>query len=381
MAKRRGHNEGSIFQRKDGRWCAVISLGYKDGKLSRKNYYGATRKEVSDKMDEGRTSLKKGIAPVIGRQTLAQFLETWLKNHIKPRRKPATFASYDQQVRLHIGPSLGHMDITKLIPDHVEQYINDKMAEGLSGRTVRYHRLILTMALKQAERKGFISRNVAKLTDPPQMKEHEVECLTPEQADTLLDALEGERFELLFRIMLTLGLRKGEALGLRWQDIDFEAKTISLRYQITSQRVNKALVLTELKTKKSRRVLPLPETLASFLKEHRRQQLERRMAAGDRWIDMGLVFTVGLGGPINPGVPNRHLDRILTAAGLPHQRVHDLRHNCASFLLAQGVELKVISDILGHAQISTTANIYAHVFASVKQDAITALDRMFTAQG
>ena len=381
MAKRRGHNEGSIFQRKDGRWCAVISLGYQNGKLTRKNYYGATRKEVSDKLDEGRAGLKKGIVPPTKRQTLAQFLETWLSDCVKAKVRLSTLTSYRQQVKTHIEPALGRFELTKLRPEHIQRYMNEKSAAGLSAATVRYHRLILAMALKQAHRWGMVPQNVAMLVDAPRVTQHEVEPLTTEQADTLLDALKGERFEVLFRVALTLGLRKGEALGLRWQDIDFEAKTISLRYQITSQRVNGELVLTELKTKKSRRVLPLPETLEGYLRERRRQQLEQRMAAGDKWIDNRLVFTTGHGGPINPGVPNRHLDRILKAAELPHCRVHDLRHNCASFLLAQGVDLKVISDILGHAQISTTANIYAHVFASVKQDAISALDRMFTAQG
>src|SRR5262249_20656195 len=124
--RRRGHGEGSICKRADGRWVAVISLGYKDGKLQRKSYYGATRKEVSDKMDEGRASLKKGIAPVIGRQTLAQYLETWLTDCVKPSVRLATWISYDQQVRVHIAPALGHIEITKLTPEHIQRYMNDK---------------------------------------------------------------------------------------------------------------------------------------------------------------------------------------------------------------------------------------------------------------
>lgn len=151
--------------------------------------------------------------------------------------------------------------------------------------------------------------------------------------------------------------------------------------QITAQRVKGELIRTEPKPKKSRRCLPLPETLAASLRERRKAQLEERMAKGDKWIDTGLVFTTRLGEAIDPRTVKRHLDRILTAAKLPHSRVHDLRHCCASLLLAQGVPLKVVSDILGHTQISITADLYTHVLPSLKQDAIGTLDRMLTAQG
>jgi integrase len=379
MAKRRGHNEGSIFQRKDGRWCAVISLGYQNGKLARKNYYGATRKEVSDKMDEGRAGLKKGIAPVIGRQTLAQFLEYWLAEHVKPSVRPATFTSYDQQVRVHITPSLGHVELAKLSPQNIQRYMNEKTAAGLSSKTVRYHRSVLAMALKQAHRQGLVSQNVATMVDPPSAKKYEIQSFDQSQAHTLLEALKGERLGALFTVALSLGLRRGEALGLRWQDVDFDANTLRIAQQLT--RSNHELIFSEPKTGKSRRVLPLPATLAGALRERRRQQLEERMAAGDKWTDSGLVFTARHGGPIDPRTVKRHLDRILKAAGLPHCRVHDLRHFCASLLLAQGVPLKIVSDILGHTQISITADLYTHVLPSLTRDAIGMLDRMLTAQG
>jgi len=129
--KRRGHNQGSIFQRKDGRWCAVISLGYKDGKLQRKNYYGAPQKEVSDKLDDVRQDLKKGIVPVKGKRTLGDYLQTWLTDRIKPNRRPGTFKVYESHVRLHIAPALGHIELAKLTPEDVERYMNGK-SKGLA---------------------------------------------------------------------------------------------------------------------------------------------------------------------------------------------------------------------------------------------------------
>lgn len=220
---------------------------------------------------------------------------------------------------------------------------------------------------------------MATLVDPPSAKKYELQTFDPAQAHKLLDTLKGERLGALFTVALSLGLRRGEALGLRWQDIDFDGRTLRVCQALS--RIGHEIVIAEPKTAGSRRILPLPDTLAASLKERRRAQLEDRMAAGDKWTDSGLVFTSREGASIDPRTVKRHLDRILIAAGLPHCRVHDLRHFCASLLLAQGVPLKVVSDILGHTQISITADLYTHVLPSLKQDALGALDRMLTAQG
>lgn len=220
--------------------------------------------------------------------------------------------------------------------------MNEKLVEKnkdgstrLSARVVKYHHSILSMALKQAERRGHVPRNVATRVDPPSAVQREVAPLTQEQAHGLLKALKGERLGGLFTVALALGLRRGEALGLRWQDIDFEVRTLRVCQALA--RVGREIVIAEPKTASSRRILPLPETLAASLRERRKQQLEERMKAGDKWVESGLVFTSTLGESIDPRTVKRHLDRILKDAGLPHCRVHDLRHFCASLLLAQGV--------------------------------------------
>ena len=371
--KRRGHNQGSIFQRKDGRWCAVISFGYRDGRLQRKNYYGSTQKEVSDKLDDARQDLKKGIVPVKGKLTLGAYLETWLTDRVKPTRRPGTFKVYAHHVKHHLAPALGNIELTKLTPEDIERYMN-----GKSKSLARYQRMILATVLRQAEKRGYVTRNVAKLVDRPEVVQREATILTLEQVEVLLVALKGERFECFFRLSIMLGLRKGELLGLRWEDINFEAHTISPRYQVNKR--GDEVDFVELKTKKSRRTLPLPEELAALLRDLRTQQLKKRMAS-KAWVDNGLVFNNNRGGTIDPSVLNRHLARILTAAGLPHCHVHDLRHNCASYLHAAGADIKTISEILGHSNIAITADLYAHVFASVKQDAINAVAKMFTARG
>jgi len=387
--RKRGQNEGSIYKRKDGRWASVLNLGYQGGKLKRKYFYGATRKEVNDSLTAEQEKLRKGLPIVVERQTLKQFLERWLEDSVKPTVRPATYVSYEQQVRVHIAPALGHHQLTKLGPQHILAYMNDKAKPipqpdnekpkpGLSAKTIGYHRSLLVMAVGQALKWGLVARNVATLVDRPRAVKYEIQPITPEQARQFLEAIKGNRLEALFTVALSLGLRRGEALGLRWQDIDFEKRTLRVHQSLA--RINKKLVLSEPKTKSSRRILDLPATLAVRLKEHRTRQLEDRMAAGTGWVETGLVFTSGIGTPVDPRHVKRYLDPVLTKAGLPHFRVHDLRHFCASLLLAQGVPLKVVSDLLGHTQIGITADLYTHVLPGVRKEAIDLMDRILSAQ-
>jgi integrase len=358
------------------RWVAAIYLGYRDGKLKRKWYYGRTRREVSDKLTAELARFRQGIPVVTERQTLKQFLERWLEDCVKPKVRPSTYISYEQQVRVHISPALGHVQLTKLQPQHIQRYMNDKMkpiqvpgeaepGPGLSAKTVRYHRSILVMALNQALKWNLVGRNVATLVDPPRAERYEIQPIDAEQARTFLEAIKGDRLEALFTVALSLGLRRGEALGLRWQDIDFEARTLRVNHSLA--RINGELVLSEVKTKQSRRALDLPDMLAAKLRDHRKRQLEEKIKLGDKWVETGFVFTTSLGTPIDPRNVKRHLDSVLEKAKLQHFRVHDLRHFCASLLLAQAVPLKVVSDILGHSQISITADLYPHVLPAVRR--------------
>jgi len=370
--RKRGQGEGSIYKREDGLWVAAVNLGYQGGKLKRKVYYGKTRSEVSEKLTAVLNDLQRGIPLVTERQTVKQFLKCWLADTVKPNVRPSTYISYEQQVRVHIAPGLGHTQLEKLSPQHIQTYINDRLKADLSPKTVKYHLSILRMALGQALRWNLVSRNVAMLVDPPRIEKYEIQPITPEQARVFLLAIQGHRMEALFTVALSLGLRRGEALGLRWQDIDFGGRT--LRINASLQRIQGKLVLCEPKTKTSRRVLNMPESLVAKLREHRTRQLEEKLLAGSNWVESGLVFTSAIGTPVDPRHVKRHLDPLLKKAELPHYRVHDLRHFCASLLLAQGVPLKVVSEILGHSQISITADLYIHVLPSMRKEAIDLMD-------
>ena len=240
MARRRGNSEGSIFKRADGRWCALIDLGWESGKRKRKSLYGTARKEVADKLTEALRDKKQGFPMVVEHQTVGQFLERWLEESVKPSVRPLTYQQYHQHVRLYLAPrhengrhlpapALGSLTLSKLRPEHVQHLMNMKLESGLSPRTVQLSLVILRRAIDQALKWGLIGRNVAKLVDSPKVKRFEMKPLTQEQARRFLDAAIRERLEALYSVALALGLRQGEALALRWQDVDFEARAISVR--------------------------------------------------------------------------------------------------------------------------------------------------------
>jgi len=366
--KRRGHGEGSIKQRPDGRWEARISLPA--GK--RKSLYGKTRREVQDKLRAALRDVDAGLDLTAGRQTVGQFLDRWLADSVKPSVRPSTFQSYAGHVRNHLKPSIGYHPLAKLTPQHVQAMMIAKTAAGLSPRTVQYLRAVLRRALGQALKWGQVARNVATLVDPPRSAPRPVQPLSAEQARAFLAFTATDRLGPLFHIAITTGLRQGELFGLRWEDVDLVNGALHVRHAL--QRIDGELRLVEPKTALSRRTVTLPPSALVILKTHRTRQLEERLLAGSRWRDGGYVFASTIGTPLEPSNVTHRFQRLLRDAGLPHQRFHDLRHCAASLLLAGGVTPRTIMGILGHSQISLTMNTYAHLSPALEHEAARALD-------
>lgn len=371
MAKR-GQNEGSIYKAKDGRWVACLNLGYQGGKRKRKYFYGKSRREAQEKLTEALRNRQLGLPATNDKITFREFLEKWLEDSVKPTVRPRTHKSYSQLVERRIEPDLGKIKLVKLKPQDIQALMNQKLKSGLSPRSVQYIHAVIRRALVLAEKWQLVPRNVAKLVDPPRVKREEVEPLTPEQARAFLDAAKGERLEALYSVAVALGLRRSEALGLRWQDIDFEAETLRVRHSL--QRIEGKLQLVEPKSLKSRRTIALPKATLKALKDHRKRQLEERMIAGSNWQDTDFVFTSTIGTPIEPDNLSRWFKPLLKKAGLPNIRFHDLRHTAASLLLVQGVSPRVVMETLGHSQISLTMNTYSHVMPVLQRDAAEKMD-------
>jgi len=368
---KRGRNEGTIYQRSDGRWCAAVDLGWENGKRKRKYLYGSTRAEVAEQMTKVLREKAQGLPVSVERQTVGHFLEDWLEQSVRPRVRPRTFESWRLIVRRHIVPALGSLSLQKLSPQNVRTLLNRKLADGLSAQTVRHIRTVLRRALGEAVKFGLIVRNSAALVDGPRIPHHEIHPFTPEEARRFLDAARGERLEALYSVALAVGVRRGEALGLRWQDVDFDRRVLT-----AVQRVNGKLRFLEPKTERSRRTLSVPDTVVAALRTHRIRQLEERLAAGRRWQDFGLVFATRVGTPLEPRNVHRDFKRILVKAGVPDQRFHDLRHAAASLLLAQGVSPRVVMELLGHSRIGITMDTYSHVIPSLMREAADKMDQI-----
>jgi len=290
----------------------------------------------------------------------------------------STYASYAAEIRLHIGPALGRFALSKLGPHEVQRYLNRELASGLSARTVQYHHAILRSALTQAVKWGLVPRNVAQLVESPRVRREEVRPLTPEEARHFLTAMRGDRLEALYTVALAIGLRRGEAVALRWDDVDLEAATVRVRRGL--RRIEGKLQFLEVKSEHSRRTISLPRVVLATLRTHRVRQMEERLEAGDTWRDHGLVFPSRVGTPLEPRNVNRSFHRALKRAGLPPRRFHDTRHTCASLLLAQGVHPRVVMEILGHSRISVTMDIYSHVMPALQEEAADRMDTLLSGE-
>ena len=364
MSKRRGNHEGSVFQRQDGRWAASITPP--NGR--RKTYYGKTRQEVVRLLQQAQKAILDGLPLTGERLTLGAFLETWLEDTARPSLRPRTFESYAMIVRQHLSPALGAVRLARLTPDMVQKYMKEKRESGLSARTVQYHHAILRRALVMAERWGLVGRNVARLVTPPTVQRDEVRPPTVDQARAFIAVLERERLRALYLIALSLGLRQGEILGLCWEDVDLEDGTLSVRHSL--QRYGHAYHLDNPKTRKSRRTLPLPGSLVVELRAHKARQLQERLLLGQEWRDQwDLVFTTEYGAPLCRYVVAHRFQRLLERMELPSWRFHDLRHAAATFMLAMGVGLRTVMEVLGHSRITTTADVYGHVSQEIQRDA------------
>jgi integrase len=237
---------------------------------------------------------------------------------------------------------------------------------------------VLRTALNEGQRWEVVTRNVAALVRVPKVERHPISPLTPTDARRLIDAAKTDRLGALYSAALALGLRQGEALGLRWPDVDRDAGTIRVEQQL--QRVDGVLGLVPLKTTSSRRPLPIPDVIIERLRTHRAQQGAERLAAGSRWVETGLVFTTPTGGGLDGPSVTKSFQRLLKRAELPRCRFHDLRHSCASFLLAQNVAPRVVMEILGQSQIALTMNTYSHVLPGLKVDAAQSMNAILDLQ-
>jgi len=374
---RRGHGEGAIYKRRDGRWAGVVDLGYETGKRRRKSYYGATRREVQEKVAAALRARQQGLPILSDKLTLATYLVDWLKT-AQSSIRPRTWARYEQYVRVHATPTLGRVPLAKISPQHLQHLYRSRLDAGLSATTVAHLHAVMHRALRQAERWGLVARNVVALVDPPRGARREMTTLSAEQARALIHAAKDDRYGALYVVAVTSGMRQGELLGLRWRDVDLTAGTVHVR--TTLQRAGDSLAFVEPKTSHSRRQVLLTELAVSAMRRHRVAQTSERLRLGAAWEDNDLVFANEIGRPVEASnLLRRSFLPLLRRAGIPRLRFHDLRHTAATLMLGRGVHPKIVSEMLGHSQVGLTLDVYSHVTPTMQREAASALDGLLHA--
>ena len=373
---RRGNGEGSITRRKDGLYMARYTVETATG-TERKTLYAKTRKEASEKLTEALAQAHKGITADAGTMTVGAFIERWLEDSVRGSVRQSTYQRDESLCRVHIAPGLGKKRLKTLSAADVQRFYRDKLNAHLSSATVHKLHVVLHKALKQAVRWGLVPRNVADDVDPPKVHKEEVRPLTNEQARKLLETARGDRLEALYVLAVQSGLRQGELLALRWEDVNLEARTVQVCRTIT--RDGGKLAIGPPKTSKGRRTVRLTQDAAEALQSHLARQLAEIDKAGDNWQEHGLVFCTGKGTLINPtNLRRRSLAPLLKRASLPAMTFQQLRHTAATILLLKNVNPKVVSEMLGHATIAITLDTYSHVLPNMQHSAVAAMEEAFS---
>ncbi len=361
--KARANGDGDVFPRKNKEGKITSYRGAYVGPDGKRRYIsGKTKTEAREALAAARANVAGGMVADSGNLKLSEYLEQWLNDSVRGSVKPVTHQSYGLLVNKHVSPALGNIKLLKLTPAHLQGFYRSKLDAGLSPRTVQYLHVVLHRALKQALRWGLVARNVAEAVDPPKVHKKEVTPLSPEQARTFLEAASeaGDRLEALYVLAIHTGMRQGELLALRWEDVDLEAGVLRVKGT---------------KTARSRRTVKLSQTAVEALNGHLTRQLEEIDRVGSLWQENGLVFASKIGTPLNRhNLTQRSFKPLLRRAGLPEIRFHDLRHTCATILLSKGVHAKFVQELLGHATIAITLDTYSHVLPGMGGGTADAMD-------
>ena len=382
MAKRRKRGDGSLHLRKDGRWEGRIVVGYDENGLPKtKNVLAKTKSECSAKLKALKAGLQGPGKPKQEKpkadMTFGAWLDCWYQKECKPRIRPKTQADYENRIYQHIIPELGAIPLAKLTAANLQQFYSrlkeggrllrvEQYGPGLSDRMVKSCHVTCQVALDQAVAQGLILKNPADACRAPVTHPKEMRVLTGEEIQRLLiQAKEDGCFELLL-LELTTGLRRGEILALRWDDLNFLTGALRIERQV--QRIQGKLVVSQPKTRASCRSILLPAPVLKVLEQH-------RQSVGSRWM---FPSPQKEDSPLDPAAVRKKLSVVLKRAGCPAARFHDLRHTFATSALEHGMDVKTLSTVIGHVSSATTLNVYAHVTDEMRRKAADKIDRAIT---
>ena len=378
---RRGNGEGTIYRRKDGMWAAQIVVGRKpDGRLDRRSVYGKTRAEVAEKLAKLQTARSTGSLLKPTRTTVGEYLDTWLENHRRfggrdgQGLRPNTYRNYETCLRLYVKPAIGLLPLSKVGPEHLEALYRSMLDKGLSVRMAEIVHVMLHKAFTDAVKKGVLPSNPCdRVPSPPRTRYRAADRprLAWEQVPKVLDAVRDTRYYLPILLAMAAGLRRGELLGLTWQHVDLSDGKLYIRQQ-WNRKDDGTWGLVPVKTKASVRDVPIPQDVADALAAH---QVTQRAQFGNRWSPATLVFDRGDGKPISPADLDHAWADIREKLKLPEDlHLHDLRGSFATWHAQRKTDIKTVSEMLGHADVKVTLEIYQSVTETMRKEAAQAME-------
>ena len=369
------NGEGSIYPRRDklGKvigYQAALSIGHNQkGQPKRRFVSGKSKEEVRAKLDKLKADRHHGLLTATDQVTVGELCDRWLDHKEQSgENKPNTIRSYRDTVRLYIKHTLGGKKLEALTALHVQGMLSQLMEEGHTAPTRRYSLSVLKMALNYALGLGLVARNVASGIKPPKKQTKEMRVLTVAEAVRFREAARSHRLYIAFLLALMTGMRRGEVLGLQWEDINFNEGYLTVKHNLTDCRGR--VELTTPKTDKSKRRIYLAPDLLNALREHQQAQQLAAAKAGEAWQGQGYVCASELGGHTDPRNFERMFRSVLERSGVTKVRLHDLRHTTASLLLLKGHSAKVVSELLGHTTVGFTLDRYAHVYDEQRRGAV-----------
>lgn len=367
---------GHIVKRYKGSYSIVLNLGTDPATGKRKQQWisvKGTKKEAEKRLAEMLHQLDTGMFMKPGKITLADYLKQWLKDYCWPNLAPRTAEGYESIVHCHLIPSLGQIPLTQLKPEHLQHVYSDKLAAGLSHRTVRYIHVTLHKALQDAVRLGIIVRNPADAVKPPKVQRQEIRTMSESDIHIFLEFAKSTPYYALFYTALFTGMRRSELLAIRWSDVDLILCQLSVTRALHHLQ-DGSLIFRQPKTAKGRRLISLSPSTTILLREHREQQEEMRQALGSKLTEDDLVFCHVDGKPLLPNSVSHAWTKLASRTGLKGIRLHDARHTHASLMLKQGIHPKIVQERLGHASIQITLDTYSHVTSGLQQAAANRFD-------
>lgn len=374
--KSRANGDGDVFPRKNKEGKITSYRGAYVGPDGKRRYVsGKTKEDARMALREARAGADAGLVFDAGKQTTGAYLDRWLADSVKDTLRQRTFERYERIVRVHIKPAIGRVKLKALTPAHARALYRQKLDSGLSPRTVNYIHVTLHKALSQAVSDGPLPRNAAQVK-APRPEKPEIKPLSPDQARKLIATAyaTGDRYAALYVVALHTGMREGEMLGLRWDDLDLDATTPMLRVRRTLSETRTGHKFELPKSGKGRSI-KLSSKAVDALRSHRAKQAEEKLRLGSLWQDNGLVFSTTTGTTTSgTNLLGRYFKPLLKQADLPAIRLHDLRHTCATILLMAGKHPKYVQELLGHASISITLDTYSHVIEGMDGGLADAMD-------